>query len=91
MAFKVKGVWMEKRPLDVLNHAKGKRVVLMLKNTRTISGVLQALDIHLNMWLNEAEITEKIRSEDGTESEKITKFGKMLVRGDSIVYASPAE
>ena len=81
---------MDKRPLDVLNNAKGKSVMLVLKNGRIISGNLQALDIHLNMWLNDAEVTEKQKNhETGEESEKVTKFGKILIRGDSVVYASP--
>lgn len=70
----------EKRPIDVLDDAKGKRVIVRLKDGKEVSGILQALDMHLNMWLNEAEVRE---------SEKTTKVGKILVRGDSIVFASP--
>lgn len=73
---------MEKRPLDVLNLAKGKRVVVCLKNKKEVSGVLQAVDIHLNMWLEDATVTEE---------EKVTKYGKMLIRGDTVVFASPGE
>ena len=71
---------MDKRPLDALNMAKGKNVYLLLKNGREITGKLQALDIHLNMWLEGAEIT--------LEDKKVS-FGDLLVRGDSIVIASP--
>ena len=71
---------MEKRPLDVLNTGKGKRIVIILKNGRSVTGLLEAFDIHLNMWLNDAEVSE---------AEVTTKYGKLLVRGDSIIYASP--
>ena len=43
---------MAARPIDVLNQAKGKRVLVRLKNGMEISGVLQAMDLHLNMWLD---------------------------------------
>ncbi len=73
---------MSNRPLDLLDNARGKRVIVRLKNNRQISGILMALDIHLNMWLDDAEVVEE---------DKTTKFGKVLVRGDSVIFASPAE
>jgi len=68
------------RPIDVLNQAKGKRVLIKLKNGIEISGILQAMDLHLNMWLNDVE--------QKTNKEK-TKFGTVLVRGDNILFVSP--
>jgi len=71
---------MSTRPIDVLNQAKGKRVLIKLKNGTEISGILQAMDLHLNMWLNDAEqITSK---------EKV-KLGTVLVRGDNVLFVSP--
>lgn len=68
------------RPIDVLNNAKGKRVLIKLKKGTEISGILQAMDLHLNMWIEDAEITE---------AEKKTRLGTLLVRGDNIIYVSP--
>ena len=68
------------RPIDVLNNAKGKRVLIKLKMGPEISGILQAMDLHLNMWLEGAEQM----SED-----QRTKLGTILVRGDNILYVSP--
>ncbi len=68
------------RPIDVLNNAKGRRVLIKLKRGPEISGVLQALDLHLNMWIENAEQ----RSEGET-----TKLGTVLVRGDNVLYVSP--
>jgi small nuclear ribonucleoprotein len=70
------------RPIDVLNNAKGKRVLIRLKKGEQISGLLQALDLHLNMWLEDAEQV--------TDENKV-KLGTLLVRGDNIIYVSPAE
>ncbi len=71
-----------KRPIDVLDKSKGKRVMVKLKNGNVINGILEALDMHLNLWLSDAEIEDE---------EGIKKMGDMLVRGDTIVYASPEE
>lgn len=68
------------RPIDVLNNAKGKRVLIKLKKGMEISGILQAMDLHLNMWLESAEMI--------SEDQKI-KLGTTLVRGDNILYVSP--
>jgi small nuclear ribonucleoprotein len=63
-----------------LDKAKGKRILIKLKNGEEITGVLKALDLHLNIWLDDAEITK---------SENKVKVGAILVRGDTIVYATP--
>ncbi len=71
---------MTDRPIDVLDKAKGKKVMIKLKNGEEVTGNLKALDLHLNLWLEEAEVSKndiKIR------------LGSILVRGDTIVYASP--
>jgi small nuclear ribonucleoprotein (snRNP)-like protein len=68
------------RPLDVLDKAKGKRVLIRLKNGVEITGVLQAFDLHLNIWLEEAEE----RKEDVQ-----VRLGSTLVRGDTVILVSP--
>ncbi len=70
---------MDKRPLDALNKAKNKKVYVLLKNGKEIRGTLQALDIHINMWLSDAEVIDE---------ETTKKMGDMLLRGDSVVFAS---
>jgi len=69
-----------KRPLDVLDRAKEDRVIVKLKNGSTVSGKLKAFDLHLNMWLEDASVTD----EDGQ-----TDYGKLLLRGDNVIVASP--
>ena len=74
---------MNGRPIDVLNEAKGKNVMIKLKNKTQMSGIIKAFDMHINMWLEDAEVI----SENG----ETTKLGKTLIRGDSIIYISPAQ
>lgn len=69
-----------KRPLDVLDRAKGDRVIAKLKDGSTISGELEAFDLHLNMWLEDAS---------RTTDEGRTDYGKLLVRGDNVTVVSP--
>lgn len=70
----------EDRPIDVLNNSKGKCILVKLKNGIEISGTLRAHDLHLNMWLEDVEMTR--------DEEKMS-FKNMLVRGDTILYAVP--
>jgi small nuclear ribonucleoprotein (snRNP)-like protein len=70
------------RPLDVLDKAKGKRVLIKLKNATEIIGVLQAFDLHLNIWLEEAEFKQ---------DDSQIKLGSTLVRGDTVIYVSPSD
>ncbi len=72
------------RPLDALNIARGKRVLVELKNKRRISGILKAFDIHINLVLEQAEE----RDENG---EMARKLGNVFLRGDMIVLVSPSE
>lgn len=69
------------RPLDVLGSSVEKTVIVKIKNGETISGTLKAFDSHINIWLDDAT----------TQGEKELKLGKVLLRGDSIVYISPGK
>lgn len=69
-----------RQPLDVLDRAKGDRVIAKLKNGSTVTGTLKAFDLHLNMWLEDASMD----GEDGK-----TDYGKLLVRGDNVIIVSP--
>lgn len=71
---------MSERPIDALDRAKGKKIIVKLKNGEEVTGILKALDLHLNVWLEEAEISK---------SDTKLRVGTLLVRGDTIVYASP--
>ena len=73
---------MSDRPIDALDKAKGKKIIVKLKSGEEITGILKALDLHLNLWLEEAEVQK---------SENKVRLGTILVRGDTIVYASPVQ
>ena len=71
---------MESRPLDALNKARGKRVIVDLKNNRQYVGTLNAFDIHINVVLDDAE--------ERADGEMKRKLGTVFVRGDMIPLIS---
>ncbi len=70
------------RPLDALNAARNKRVMIELKNQKQIIGTLKAFDIHINVVIGEAE--------EHVEGQLKRKLGTVFVRGDMIVLISQA-
>jgi small nuclear ribonucleoprotein len=73
---------MTQRPLDVLNRALGSSVLVGLKGGREFRGKLSGFDIHVNLVLEEAEEIQG--------GEAVRRYGVMVIRGDSVVYISPA-
>jgi small nuclear ribonucleoprotein len=71
------------RPLDLLNSAKDRRIMVQLKNGRQFMGKLVAFDIHINIVMDDVE-----ELENGVTKNKI---GKVFLRGDTIILISPAE
>ncbi len=71
------------RPLDGLNEAKNKRIIVELKSGKQYIGVLKAFDVHVNLFLEEAE--------ERQNGEILRKLGKLFIRGDTIVFINPSE
>jgi small nuclear ribonucleoprotein len=87
------------RPLDALNKARDKRVIVELKNNRQYIGKLKSFDIHINLVLEDAEEHAEEFVEKEVDGKKIqVKSGKMVlkrklgivfIRGDTITVISP--
>ena len=69
------------RPLDVLGSSVEKTIMVRTKQGENITGLLKAFDSHINIWLDDATVS----------GEQEVKLGKILIRGDSIVYISPSK
>ena len=69
------------RPLDALNRARDKKVIVELKNNKQYIGNLKSFDIHINVVLENAE--ERV---DGDVKRKL---GVIFIRGDTITIISP--
>ncbi len=72
----------ESRPLDALNHARNKIVMVDLKTGVRYVGKLKAFDIHINTVLDDAE--------EHHNGEIRRKLGTVFIRGDTITIISPA-
>ena len=67
-------------PLNVLEKSLNQRIVLSLKDRRSLEGTLTGFDEHMNLVLSEAE--EHV---DG----KSRKVGTVVLRGNNVVSISP--
>ena len=63
----------------LMNNSKDKIVLLRLRNTKTVQGILKDFDIHMNLTLDDAE---------DISDEKPVKLGKILLRGDNVLAVS---
>lgn len=69
------------RPVDILNNAKGKVVMVELKNGHSLTGKLVAFDMHVNLTLENCE--------EKKDDQTLRKLGNIFVRGDMIVLIAP--
>lgn len=70
------------RPLDLLNSARGKEVIIQLKNDKQFVGTLLAFDIHINIVLDNTKEMEN--------GEVKRNIGLTFLRGDTIIFISPS-
>ncbi len=71
-----------KRPFDALHASLNKNVLVKLKGDVEIRGELTCFDMHMNLWLENSEELH------GGESKR--KLGTVVLRGDTVVFVSPA-
>ena len=64
------------RPLDALNKARDKRIIVELKNNKQYTGKLKSFDIHINIVLEDAE--------ERMNGELTRKLNTVFIRGDTI-------
>lgn len=73
---------VEARPLDALNRARNKKIIIELKNGKQFVGILKAFDIHINVEMEDTE--------ERVDGEVKRKLGTTFIRGDTIIFISPA-
>jgi len=68
--------------LDLLNSSKGKEVLVHLKGDKQFVGTLLAFDIHINL------VVDNVKEIKDNEIKR--KLGLTFLRGDTIIFISPA-
>jgi small nuclear ribonucleoprotein len=68
--------------IKILDESVGKVVIIKLRDTKVIRGILRGFDQHMNLVLEEAAETH----EDG----KSDTLGTIVVRGDNVIMISPS-
>jgi small nuclear ribonucleoprotein len=66
----------------VLNRALGSQVLVSLKGGRELRGKLTGFDVHVNLVLEEAEELKG--------NEAVKRYGTLIIRGDNVIFISPA-
>lgn len=69
---------MQSEPLKLLSHAINSKILVKLKNGQEYRGILKRCDNSMNLVLAEAEEVNNTGS--------ITRYGKIFIRGSSILY-----
>lgn len=69
------------KPLDILENALNKTILLKLRGNKELRGILRSYDQHLNLFLDDAELIPP-----GEEPENL---GSIVLRGDNVILISP--
>ncbi|MEM2251482.1 MAG: LSM domain-containing protein [Candidatus Hadarchaeales archaeon] len=72
---------MPEKPFDALSRALGSLVLVGVKGGKEFRGKLAGFDVHVNIVLDEAE--------ELLNGEVKRRYGKLIIRGDNVVYVSP--
>jgi len=72
---------MAEKPMDVLNRALGSQVLVGVKGGKEFRGKLVGFDMHVNVVLDDAEELQN--------GETKKRYGRLVIRGDSVIFVSP--
>lgn len=71
------------RPLDELKNSIGKNIIVRLRGSHIMRGVLKSYDPHLNLHLENAVF---VKHEENAQEEQV---GQIILRGDNVLMISP--
>jgi small nuclear ribonucleoprotein len=65
----------------VLERSVGKTVLIKLRGGRTLRGILEGFDQHVNLYMKD--------SEEVTDPMNVIEIGNIVLRGDNVIMISP--
>ena len=65
----------------VLERSVGKTVLIKLRGGRTLRGILEGFDQHVNLYMK--------GSEEVTDPMNVVEIGNIVLRGDNVIMISP--
>ena len=66
---------------NVLERSLGQNVLMKVRGGKTLRGLLEGFDQHVNLVLKDAE--------DVTDPLKTNEIGTIILRGDNVIMISP--
>lgn len=73
------------QPLKAIQKLVGRQVLIKLKTNKLLKGILVAYDNCMNLVLDEAEEI------DSKGEQTLVKYGRVLIRGNQVIYISSQE
>jgi small nuclear ribonucleoprotein len=65
----------------VLERSVGKTVLIKVRGGRTLRGILEGFDQHVNLYMSDAE--------EVSDMENVRSIGAIVLRGDNVIMISP--
>jgi len=81
----------QQRPLDFLKDSIDKVILIKVKKNRLFRAKLRGYDEHLNLFLEEATQIFEYQDDDGNIREENEDLGRIVIRGDNIVFLNLAQ
>lgn len=81
----------QQKPLDFLRGSIDKVILIKIKKNRLFRAKLKGYDEHLNLFLEEATQIFEYQDDDGNIREENENLGRIVIRGDNIVFLNLAQ
>ncbi len=81
----------QQKPLDFLRGSIDKVILIKVKKNRLFRAKLKGYDEHLNLFLEEATQIFEYQDDDGNIREENENLGRIVIRGDNIVFLNLAQ
>lgn len=70
----------------MLKSALDKRILIRIKANRLFRAILRGYDEHLNLLIDDTSQIYNAEDESGNLVEKEEKLGRIIIRGDNVIF-----